>query len=147
MKHRSIDSIILHCSATRPCFYQGEDDIRDWHVKRGWKREGYHYLVTRGADIETGRPVSMIGAHARGYNKTSIGVCIAGGSGASAKDPWQKHFIEGQMFSTYLLVSGLLTAYPAARVAGHNEFAAKGCPGFEVPQSFMETLRTQLGLS
>jgi N-acetyl-anhydromuramyl-L-alanine amidase AmpD len=68
--------IVLHHSATDP--RASAEDIRKVHLERGMDDIGYHYLITPEGTILEGRPVSIIGAHARGLNQHSIGVCCIG---------------------------------------------------------------------
>ena len=56
------------------------ETIRDWHVNgNGWSDIGYHYVIKRNGLVEAGRPVSISGAHAKGHNADSIGICLVGG--------------------------------------------------------------------
>lgn len=128
-----IYKIIIHCSATR----EGADftaaDIRRWHKQQGWQDVGYHYVVRIDGTIETGRPEDQPGAHCKGYNNSSIGVCYIGGvakDGKTAKDTRT----EAQKASLLRLVRELKMRYPLATVHGHREFAAKACPSFDVRQ-------------
>ena len=80
MKQSDVKEIIIHCSATR----EGDDSINAevidrWHKERGWKGIGYHYVVLMDGTIETGRMVDQCGAHTKGHNCESIGVCYIGG--------------------------------------------------------------------
>ena len=127
-----ITHLILHCSATR----EGQDfklaDVDRWHRQRGWSGVGYHYVIELDGKVRKGRREGFTGAHCRGYNSRSIGICYIGGldSDNSPKDtrtPAQRQAMES-------LVRYLLTKYPQAVVAGHNQLAAKACPSFDVPQ-------------
>ena len=77
---RTITEIIVHCSATP----EGRDytvaQIRQWHLQRGFRDIGYHYVIYRDGTIHTGRPVAQAGAHCTGHNAHSIGVCYIGGT-------------------------------------------------------------------
>ena len=53
-------------------------DITRWHVARGWTTIGYHFVVRRDGTIEPGRPTTQQGAHVRGLNHCSIGICLSG---------------------------------------------------------------------
>jgi N-acetyl-anhydromuramyl-L-alanine amidase AmpD len=49
----------------------------------GWADVGYHYVIGNGTDsgdgeVEAGRPAGVRGAHARGSNHCSLGVCLVG---------------------------------------------------------------------
>ena len=78
---RDIDKIIVHCSATREGQHIDVDTIRQWHTSepRNWSDIGYHYVIYLDGSIVPGRPEERQGAHCKGNNKTSIGVCYVGG--------------------------------------------------------------------
>jgi N-acetyl-anhydromuramyl-L-alanine amidase AmpD len=76
---RELELVIVHCSATPPSMDIGVDEIRRWHLDRGWSDIGYHFVIRRDGTVEPGRPVSAVGAHAKGFNATSIGICLVGG--------------------------------------------------------------------
>jgi len=84
---KTINKLIVHCSATREGQDITVDTIRDWHLKRGWSDIGYHYVVKLDGTIETGRSVELMGAHVKGHNKDSIGICYIGGVEADGKTP------------------------------------------------------------
>lgn len=76
---RSIDVqyILIHTAAsTQPGVNAAVID--DWHKRRGWSSIGYHRVVLQDGTVETGRSLSLEGAHARGLNKRSIGICCTG---------------------------------------------------------------------
>ena len=76
---RNIDSIIVHCSATKA----GQDftatDIDRWHRERGFNGIGYHYVICLDGKLEKGRDVALAGAHCKGWNERSVGICYIGG--------------------------------------------------------------------
>ena len=76
---RNIDKIIVHCSATQEGRHLDAAEINRWHLKRGWKGIGYHYVVLLDGAIEYGRNIYEQGAHVKNYNKGSIGICYIGG--------------------------------------------------------------------
>ncbi len=128
---RKITKIIIHCSATP----EGRDytvaDIDRWHRARGFKGIGYHYVIYRDGSVHPGRAVEVIGAHCKGQNANSIGICYIGGlatDGKTAKDtrtPAQKEALRR-------LVAELKAKYPGLTVHGHRAFANKACPCFDV---------------
>lgn len=129
---RHIDEIIIHCSATPEGKDYTVDQIRDWHVRgRGWQDIGYHYVIYRDGSVHQGRPEGMIGAHTVGHNARSIGVCYVGGCAADGKTPKDTR-TPAQRTALKDLVRRLLEKYPGATVHGHNEFARKACPSFDV---------------
>ena len=75
---RKIDKIICHCSATEEPNHDNIEVIRVWHMAKGWDDVGYHFFVNKSGSLEIGRPIGMIGAHCKGENTGSIGICLAG---------------------------------------------------------------------
>ena len=75
---RKIDLIVIHCSATRADRCYTEYDLTTDHLRRGFSGAGYHYYIRKNGDIKSLRPVKTPGAHAKGYNAHSIGVCYEG---------------------------------------------------------------------
>lgn len=128
---RWITKIIVHCAATP----EGKDftvaDIDRWHKAKGWKCIGYHFVIYRDGSVHEGRPIDMIGAHCKGFNSHSIGICYIGGctaDGKHAKDtrtPEQKRALRQ-------LLEKLHSKYPNASIHGHNEFANKACPCYSM---------------
>ena len=129
---RAIRKIIIHCSATRPAMDIGVKEIRLWHVKdNGWSDIGYHGVIRRNGVLESGRPMDVPGAHASGHNNDSIGICLVGGVAEDGTSP-ERNFTGPQWATLARVVRDLLRAHPGATVHGHNEFAAKACPCFDV---------------
>lgn len=71
---RTIDKIILHCTATPEGRDFSVEQIRQWHLARGFSDIGYHYVVSRDGSVHRGRPEKVAGAHCTGQNTCSIGV-------------------------------------------------------------------------
>lgn len=128
---RPVTKIILHCSATPEGVPFTVDDIRRWHKAQGWRDVGYHHIVRIDGSVECGRPETMAGAHTKGHNEDSIGVCYIGGVAKDGKTPKDTR-TDAQKASLIRLVRELKSRYPAATIHGHNEFAAKACPSFDV---------------
>ena len=128
---RKINLIIVHCSATPEGKDFTVDDITRWHKARGFKTIGYHFIIYRDGSIHKGRPVSEEGAHCVGHNANSIGVCYIGGLAADGKTPKDTR-TDAQKSSLRELVAKLKAEYPGITVHGHNEFANKACPCFDV---------------
>lgn len=145
---RRFDTIIIHCSATPPNWMMTEstkakrDEIDRWHRDLGWENGiGYHYVIDRDGSIIAGRPLGEIGAHVKGHNVGSVGICLIGGRWpdgrwALATDKFSDHFTAEQDRAVRALISNLKSRYPAIQhVTGHNDYTdAKGCPGFKVSQ-------------
>lgn len=140
---RPLSEIIVHCTATQANWMHDQNaaakvrEIRRWHKARGWSDIGYHFLIDRNGAVATGRPLDRVGAHVKGHNTGSIGIALAGGHGSSATDDPSENFTIAQMRALRSLIADLGRDYPTiTRVSGHNEYAAKACPGFSVPRWF-----------
>lgn len=131
MERKSTDKIIIHCADSKPSMDIGVEEIRSWHTARGWSDIGYHYVVRKDGLVETGRPAEMIGAHCKGCNSTSIGICWVGGYGGV--DDRTRH----QKIVMDILIANLQIEYPNATVHGHNEFSNKTCPNFDVSSEYV----------
>ena len=136
---RPINEIIVHCTATRPGWWIDRStsekvaEVRRWHVQdRGWSDIGYHYLIDRDGTVATGRPIDRIGAHVRGHNRGTIGVSLFGGHGSAEADSFSEHFTPKQDAALRKLLSDLGEKYSITKISGHNQYAAKACPGFSV---------------
>lgn len=131
---RRIDEIIIHCTATKEGKDYKEADIDKWHRQKGWKCIGYHYVIDLDGTIEKGRSEEEVGAHCTSHNAHSIGIVYVGGLDEKGKSkdtrtPQQKK-------AMWELLIKLLVKYPKAIIHGHNEFAKKDCPCFNVKNEF-----------
>ena len=129
---RTIDTIFVHYTATPPGMNLTMSRIREWHVERGFNREGYHFLVRRDLVVEEGRPLSMVGAHVAGHNARSIGVAWEGGIERSNPNVGLANFAPGQEDKLLEVIRDLKKRFPHAKVLGHRDVAATQCPGFDV---------------
>lgn len=141
---REIKHIIIHCSATP----EGRDIDIKWiersHIKRGFKRVGYHYVIKLDGTIEEGRGLNEVGAHVEGFNAHSIGICYVGGLDEKGRPkdtrtPAQKNVLRG-------LVQSLICQFPGVSLCGHRDLSPdrdgdgviekhewmKACPSFDV---------------
>lgn len=127
---RTISKLIIHCSATPEGRDVKVDEIRRWHLQRGFSDIGYHYVIHLDGKIEAGRQLELAGAHCTGHNAHSIGVCYVGGCNKNMQ-PKDTRTV-AQKAALVKLIKGLKDRYPGATVHGHNEFAQKACPSFDV---------------
>ncbi len=142
---RKIDYIVVHCSATREDRPFTVEALRAEHLRRGFRDIGYHFYIRRDGTVTNTRPIALVGAHAKGYNSHSIGICYEGGldSQGCPKDTRTPE----QRASLRLLVHQLLRRFKGdVRVCGHRDLSAdrdgdgvvepeewtKVCPCFEV---------------
>ena len=127
---RKINKIIIHCSATPEGRNVTVKEIDRWHRDRGFSQIGYHWVVYLDGTIHKGRDESLAGAHTVGHNADSIGVCYVGGVDKQMKPKDTRTHV--QRIALKELVRNLQERYPGTTIHGHNEFAAKACPSFDV---------------
>jgi len=109
----------------------GVEEIRKWHKARGWRDVGYHDVIRRDGVIEEGRQVNEIGAHVKGYNKQSVGVCLVGG--VDDDNSPERNFTEKQYKSLKRILRFYMALFPDAIIVGHNDLDKhKACPSFKV---------------
>jgi N-acetylmuramoyl-L-alanine amidase len=143
-KMREIKRVILHCSATPEGKEYSVETIRKWHTDpkpggRGWSDIGYHFVIHLHGVIESGRPFDKPGAHTRGENRDSIGVCYIGGvdENNDPKDTMnecQEEAFRELVYSLRMVSDDHLTLH------GHNEFSSKACPSFQVNEKFKDIM-------
>lgn len=139
---REIKHIIIHCADTPARMDIGVDQIRKWHTLpkpagNGWADIGYHYVIRRSGLTETGRDLDgdgdieeEVGAHAYGFNRHSLGLCLVGGQGPRGEP--ESNFTAEQWTALRVLVRDLKARYPGAQVIGHRDVSDKACPSFDV---------------
>jgi len=127
---RKIDKIICHCSATPEGRAVTVRDIDKWHREKGYNGIGYHYVIGLNGEEWKGRDINLTGAHTQGQNYNSIGVCYIGGCDKNMKAKDTR--TPAQRIALLNLVKDLKGQFPKATIHGHNEFASKACPSFDV---------------
>ena len=127
MEDREVtEKIVIHCADTTAEMNVGVKEIDLWHRERGFEMIGYHYVIRKDGTVEVGRALEAVGAHCRGCNWTSVGICWIGGYGGVDDRT------EAQVIALEVLVMELKDIYPEATVHGHNEFSTKTCPNYKV---------------
>jgi N-acetyl-anhydromuramyl-L-alanine amidase AmpD len=115
-----INKIIIHCSASPQGRGDNAETIHKWHRDRKFDGIGYHYVILEDGEIEQGRPEYWKGAHCRGHNATSIGVCLIG----------EYEFTAQQYASLHYKIMTIQKRHPHATVYCHSELdPMKTCPG------------------
>lgn len=156
-----IDSIIIHCSATKADKDFRAKDIDRMHKQRGFNQIGYHYIIDLDGTIETGRPLNKYGAHCNtkgfsnsSYNKHSVGICYIGGLDKNGKPADTR--TDAQKEALHQLVAELCTKYQILEILGHRDTSPdldgdgevepqewiKHCPCFDVGEEFPNFLKT-----
>ena len=134
---RHIERIIIHCSATPEGRNHTVEDIRKWHLQAGYNDIGYHFVIYLDGTVKEGRNINLVGAHTSGKNTGSIGICYIGGCDKNMKPKDTR--TDAQKKALYELCKTLIEKYNIKYVNGHNEFASKACPSFDVKNWIKET--------
>ena len=135
---RKIDKIIIHHSASPST--TTVEDIRKWHVEdNGWNDIGYHFVITEDGVIHECRPLAKIGAHTKGNNRYSIGVCVVGNTSVIAPSMTQM----AQLTSLIRALRDDFVLEPED-VYGHTEHGETECPGAFL-MGWIEQYRSHLG--
>lgn len=117
--------LVVHCSDSPDGRQDTGQDIHRWHRERGWDGIGYHYVIERDGKVQRGRPEYWQGAHVRGHNHHSLGICLIG----------REDYTQPQQDSLERLLRSLLFEHDQALVVGHYQLDShKTCPNFDVPQ-------------
>ena len=127
---RSINLIVIHCSATREDRPFPVTSLIACHAAR-FGFTGYHYYIRRSGRVYQTRHENLIGAHARRYNEHSIGVCYEGGLDSKGHPADTR--TEAQKKSLLGLLRSLKARHPGARIVGHRDLPGvrKDCPCFD----------------
>ena len=133
---RDINLIVVHCSATPEGKHFSTETIRDWHVNGNkWSDIGYHFVVELDGKVKNGRPLERAGAHVRGFNRHSIGICYVGGMTTDMKEPKDTRN-DRQRESLINLLLELKLKFPNAVIRGHRDFSPKACPSFDASSEY-----------
>lgn len=147
---RNIKLLVIHCSATPPSADIGVKTIEKWHRARGFRTIGYHYVIRRDGSLENGRPEREAGAHVKGYNAASLGICLVGG--VDERGNPEPNFTEEQIATLKALISDIKKRHNIRRICGHRDLSPdrdgdgivephewiKHCPCFDV-DTFLRT--------
>lgn len=135
---RTIDTIVLHCTATWPGLdYTVERLARDHRARGFGAYPGYHLYVRRDGTLYYCRPVSLAGCHVAGHNARSIGVSYEGGVSASVGHRPEDNRTAEQVVVLHEVLTALREEYPEARLVGHNTLnPKKACPSFKAEHEY-----------
>lgn len=131
--------VVIHHSQNPdvPCGRPHQDEaalvatVEDNHSRpaaeggRGWDGIGYNFVVFQSGHVFEGRGWDRTGAHAKGRNSTSVGICL---------------FIDGEQHTPTkaaihaireLIQQGVATGRiaPDYEIVGHRDVWATDCPG------------------
>lgn len=146
---RPMHTIVVHCSATRENEDYSKEDIKKWHLQRGFKDIGYHFIIKIDGTIEIGRPLNQVGAHVTNNNTGSIGICYIGGLDSNGKSKDTR--TDEQKESLLNLITLLKDNINIKEIKGHRDYSKdlngngkidkfeyiKDCPCFEVKDEYI----------
>lgn len=136
--------LVIHCTATpegRPVY---PDTIREWHTSpppkgRGWKQVGYSDMI-----LLDGTPICLVPYNddaevdpweitngATGINSIARHVVYVGGTDKKGNAKDTRTAAQLKTLTNY--VRNTIKNHPHIKIAGHNQFAPKACPSFDVP--------------
>ena len=121
---KNIKTIVVHCSDTSDDDDIKAIDIHKMHLGFGWDGIGYHKVICRDGLIENGRPEFWIGAHVKGKNSETLGVCLIG----------RKNFTIDQFLSLEKVLIDWKLRFKIKKIMGHKDITNthKTCPNFNV---------------
>lgn len=127
----STNRVIFHHAAVNTASVH---DIHNDHLNLGWEGIGYNFYIRKNGDIYAGRGWNKVGAHASGYNSTSVGICCEGyyhhdNNGYTQEPP------RIQIKSLIELIIEAKKRYTITSLGGHNDFNNTDCPGNLFPKS------------
>lgn len=140
--YKGCNEIIVHCTATVPSLKTDVETVRRWHKERKFSDIGYHYLIKVDGTIELGRPIAQVGAHTKGHNANSIGVCYVGGLDFDS-NPCDTRF-PAQKDALKRLIEQLCNDYPITKISSHYEYARKSCPCFNASAEYSSLIQKLL---
>ena len=136
---RTINLIVVHCTATQGNRTLSPEALDLMHRRRGFNGTGYHYYIRKDGTVHLTRPVERIGAHAKGFNASSIGICYEGGLDEEGRPADTR--TQAQRFALLDLLTILKHQYPDAQILGHYQLSAsihKACPCFDSRKEYMD---------
>jgi N-acetylmuramoyl-L-alanine amidase len=138
---RAITFVVLHHS-DRPskADFERRPDPSYWleaidrvHRMRGFACIGYHFVIFPTGEVGLGRDINQVGAHVKGHNTGSVGVCLIGNFNTES--------LEGEQYiSMKYVLAALLRklALSPERLFFHRDFNPTDCPGSRLER---ETVR------
>lgn len=130
-KYEDITAIVLHHSAGRGSI----ENVDKMHRERGYTCIGYHYYITRDGELHGGRPIEYIGAHAKGHNKNTIGICLEG-------DFRKDEPTDEQIQLLGLIVKHLMINVPTIKtIYNHRDLCKTLCPVIDLKSKVLELIK------
>lgn len=127
-KARRIDGLVVHCTATKPHVKVDMAFLDRAHKQRGFKEQpfshhacGYHFVINTNGDVMAGRFLDEVGAHVKGHNLHTLGICYVGGLSANGTPTDTRTQAQRETF--VWLLKELRKYYPKATIKGHRDYS------------------------
>jgi len=137
MRAEDVKYLVLHCSATRCNQDYPVEHLRRDHKARGFRDIGYHFYIRKDGTKTQHRMLLEVGAHARPYNRCSIGICYEGGLDEQGKPC---NTLTHQQYERIKdLLINLHKLFPKAKIVGHRDLPGttpKECPCLDAQAEF-----------
>jgi translation initiation factor 1 (eIF-1/SUI1) len=104
--------LVIHSTLKYPSFKK----LLKFHKKKGWNGVGYHFFISKRSKIYLARPLNKEGAHSKGFNFESIGICIY----RKNELPTRKNLEKLQ-----ILIETLRKKYRRIKIVSHSEMQLK----------------------
>lgn len=150
MRKSDVKYIIIHCSASRENVDYGAEALERDHIARGFRKGAYHYYILKNGMVHSFRKEHEMGAHCKGFNRISIGVCYEGGLDTEG-NPKDTRTL-AQKDTMFYLIKMLSCKYPNAQIVGHRDLSKdidgdgkiskyewmKACPSFDAKDEYKD---------
>lgn len=139
MNPNELEKIIIHCTATPEGRRVTRKDLEQWHLKeRGWSKLGYSDMIHIDGSLENLTDFNQDNIvdndemtwGVKGQNSVSRHVVYVGGIGTDLYPKDTRTIAQKQTMVIYLRF--MILRHPNVKIAGHNQFANKACPSFDV---------------
>lgn len=117
------NKIIYHHAARSEWTTEG---VNEFHKSKGWNGIGYNFYIRKDGTIYSGRPENAEGAHTRGENNNSIGICLEGNFE-------EEELTKEQIDSLVNLSLYISLKYDVYKIIGHKDVYETLCPGRNFP--------------
>lgn len=134
---QSVRFLVIHCSATKCNRNYTEKQLLRDHKARGFRTVGYHFYCRKDGSLTQFRKLLEVGAHARPYNRCSIGICYEGGLDEEGRPANTLTHAQYRVIRHLLLQLKIL--FPQAEIVGHRDLPGatpKECPCFNAAELF-----------
>ncbi|WP_300379334.1 N-acetylmuramoyl-L-alanine amidase [Clostridium sp.] len=126
-KNKPEKIIFHHCARS----IWSPEDINEYHKERGFIGIGYHFYIRKDGSVYKGRSEDAIGAHTKGENNISIGICLEGKFEI-------ENISEEQIESLMNLSIYIINKYEIKDINGHRFYAETLCPGKNFDEKKLE---------